>query len=518
MAGASESSITSALEAQSKSMAAQSRLLQQIAERLDAQDRHSATLERQVTTNAHAIRVLEAKIGTADLTQIRADLARSLESQMDSHVAEFQAIAWERIDSVETTLSTRVAALEQSSSTYESWRPFIEHSVGFNHSTMEALRAEVSRIAARIDLPQAPVPPRASILGAYESTGGRPPVSALHIDGPWGHGVNHYCREGGQGFSNTHGPLPPNGMQPASDFVPFIQPAPHHDGLAGTLYQQPSHLLGQLPKVPFPTFDGDNPKLWQTRCEQYFTMYAVDPRVWIRVATMQFTGPAARWLQSVEPQLPYISWSDFGGMIQERFGRDQHEILIRQLFHIKQTTTVAVYVEQFYQLVDQLKAYSTISDPLYYTMRFIDGLRDDIKSVVLVQRPHTLDTAFVLAQLQEEVGTTRRDVRKFDNSLPSRSFSKTALPLPPPPRQSGNFKSEVEPAANVPKSQSTDDRLSTLYAYRKAKGLCYKCGLQYSRGHRCAETVSLQVVEELWQLINPSVVEADSSSEHAREL
>jgi hypothetical protein len=97
-----------------------------------------------VTTNVQAIGVLEAKIGTADLTQIRADLARSLKSQMDSHVAEFQATAWERIDSVETTLSTRVAALEQSSSTCESWWPFIEHSVGFNHSTMEAFRAEVS--------------------------------------------------------------------------------------------------------------------------------------------------------------------------------------------------------------------------------------------------------------------------------------------------------------------------------------------------------------------------------------
>jgi hypothetical protein len=34
--------------------------------------------------------------------------------------------------------------------------------------------------------------------------------------------------------------------------------------------------LGQLPKVPFPIFDGDNPKLWQTRCENYFAMYSVD--------------------------------------------------------------------------------------------------------------------------------------------------------------------------------------------------------------------------------------------------
>jgi hypothetical protein len=73
------------------------------------------------------------------------------------------------------------------------------------------------------------------------------------------------------------------------------------------MYPPTSHLLGQLPKVPFPPFDGDNPKLWQTRCEDYFTMYSVDPRVWIHVAIMHFTGPATRWLQYVELQLPHIS-------------------------------------------------------------------------------------------------------------------------------------------------------------------------------------------------------------------
>jgi hypothetical protein len=111
-------------------------------------------------------------------------------------------------------------------------------------------------------------------------------------------------------------------------------------------------------------------------------------------------------------------------------------------------------------------------------MRFFDGLCDDIKSVVLVQRPRTLDSAFVLAQLQKEVGATCRDARKFDASVNLRSFSRTALPLPPPrPRQPSNFKSDVEPVPNMSKSQSTYDKFSTLYAYRRAKGLCYKCGL-----------------------------------------
>jgi hypothetical protein len=290
------------------------------------------------------------------------------------------------------------------------------------------------------------------------------------------------------------------------------------DAFGGSMNHPTPSSLGQLPKVPFPVFDGDNPKLWQTRCENYFAMYSVDPRVWICVSTMHFTGPAARWLQSVEPQLPNITWPEFGCMIKDRFGRDQHELLIRQLFHIKQTTTVATYVEQFSQLVDQLKAYSTISDPLYYTMRFIDGLRDEIKSVVLVQRPRNLDTAFVLAQLQEEVGTVRKDAKKYDASFTPRAFSRNALPLPPPPRQAGTSKLDSDQSASTAKFQSTDDKLSSLYAYRKAKGLCYKCGLQYTRGHRCADTISLHMVEELWQLLAPPDLEADCQSEPEGEI
>ena len=75
------------------------------------------------------------------------------------------------------------------------------------------------------------------------------------------------------------------------------------------------------------------------------------------------------------------------------------------------------YIEQFSILVDQLAAYSSSQDPLYFTLRFIDGLRDDIKSVVLVQRPQDLDTACALASLQEEVGDSscRQGFRRSDS-------------------------------------------------------------------------------------------------------
>lgn len=78
------------------------------------------------------------------------------------------------------------------------------------------------------------------------------------------------------------------------------------------------------------------------------------------------------------------------------------------------------YIEEYYALVDQLAAYFSSNDPLYYVLRFVDGLRDDIKSVVLVQHPRDLDTAVALASLQDEVGdfSRRKDSRRFD-SVPS---------------------------------------------------------------------------------------------------
>jgi hypothetical protein len=76
-----------------------------------------------------------------------------------------------------------------------------------------------------------------------------------------------------------------------------------------------------------------------------------------------------------------------------------YELLIRQLYKIKQTKSVQQYIDKFCELIDKLHAYSPTTDPLYYTTQFIDGLNDDIKYLISVQRPKDLDTACCLALL-----------------------------------------------------------------------------------------------------------------------
>lgn len=123
-----------------------------------------------------------------------------------------------------------------------------------------------------------------------------------------------------------------------------------------------------------------------------------------------------------------LSWRRFCQAVHERFGREQHELVIRKLFHIRQTSSVQDYVDRFCELVDVLVTYEHTTDPLYYTMKFIDELCDDIKSVILVQRPSILDTACALALLQEEADSSkRRNGRSSDGPWNGRTQPKPTL-------------------------------------------------------------------------------------------
>ena len=92
-------------------------------------------------------------------------------------------------------------------------------------------------------------------------------------------------------------------------------------------------------------------------------MYVVDPSLWVSVATMYVEGAAAGWYESIENTPATANWTAFCQALHDRFDRDQKEALIRQLFHIKQTSTVSDFVERFSVLIDRLKSYSASTDP-----------------------------------------------------------------------------------------------------------------------------------------------------------
>lgn len=149
-------------------------------------------------------------------------------------------------------------------------------------------------------------------------------------------------------------------------------------------------------------------------------------------------------------------------------------------------------------------------------MRFINGLRDDIRSVILVQRPCDLDTACTLALLQEEAGDhgRRKEFKKPDSSIFSKSTTiKGALPLPPPPpRPPAPPPSDDKHQMLSGKSTSTDDKLLALRAYRKARGLCFRCAEKWSFGHKCPPSIQLHVLQEVFDLCQDECLESLESA------
>jgi hypothetical protein len=295
---------------------------------------------------------------------------------------EEEAKAWRSaIDSSVADLVTKADAVDILASKVDAVDDLVRKA-----GDVDSLKAQISAISTRVDrVVFDRGGPVSGILPKPETGATTPPAGNPSV-GPDGYFFDKQFREDGYGSVLTYTQPPGKGMPPD----PPVPPSNHPFGFnryANSSGAFTHHSTGHWPKIPFPKFDGENPKLWQSRCENYIDMCGVHKASWVHISSMYFDGPAARWLQSIEHHTKIFTWDQFCKFVHDRFGRDQHEVLIRQLFHIKQIGYVAEYVEQFAQLVDQLSAYTSSTDPLYYTLQFIDGLRDDIKPIILVQRP-----------------------------------------------------------------------------------------------------------------------------------
>lgn len=274
--------------------------------------------------------------------------------------------------------------------------------------------------------------------------------------------------------------------------------------------------LGQAhPSICFPQFTGDNPRLWKTLCEQYFQMFGIES-FWVPMASLNFSGSASIWLQSVQKKLPDLDWEAFTSLLCTRFGRDRHQLLSRQFYTVRQLTTIADYIERFEVIINHLTSYSDSIHPFFFLTRFVEGLRADIQAVVLVQRPPDFDTACSLALLQEKVA---------DGVHGDRGHPTSSRPPEPPPRMGAPLPLPLPPGQTAPPTTTTTatDRRGTegaradtskvkaLRDYRRARGLCFKCGERWGQDHTCPTSVQLHVVEEMLELFGIDTA-AESSS------
>ncbi|XP_073365920.1 uncharacterized protein [Aegilops tauschii subsp. strangulata] len=390
-----------------------------------------------------------------------------------------------------TDIKGSIADLSAKVDAIQAWKPELEARVSDLQEAVDALQkaAPTYQPHVVIDIPEG------AGKAVANSKATTPMAPWRQASGPVGHDDPLQTRGQFQGTTPGVGQLQRPNLPPPSSPFPFTSPLLGSGSASSSVGGSHSHAC---PAMAFPQFDGENPRLWKGLCEQYFAMYGVDRSFWLPMATLNFSTTAAIWLQSVKRKVTGLDWEGFCEFLCSKFGRDQHQQLIRQFYHTKQVGSVAEYIEQFDALMNHLLSYLEVVHPLYFLTRFVEGLRDDIRAVVLIQRPVDLEAAGSLALLQEELTEgLRRDRPCRLESMPPRITKMTAV-LPAAttlPRGGGLAGAEDRRALEAARPSQDADKVAALRAYRRAKGLCFTCGERGGGGdHRCLASVPLHVI------------------------
>jgi hypothetical protein len=145
-----------------------------------------------------------------------------------------------------------------------------------------------------------------------------------------------------------------------------------------------SDAIASAPRVELLQFKGANPKLWQRRCEEYFLRWNNPTSHWVLYGSLQFTSAATTLLESYITKYPEATWAEFVAAVLIRFMRNQHQVLLRQLYRISQTSTVEYYVHRFSDLIDAILAYEMHPNYLNYLTQFLNGLKPTIRALVAI--------------------------------------------------------------------------------------------------------------------------------------
>lgn len=217
-----------------------------------------------------------------------------------------------------------------------------------------------------------------------------------------------------------------------------------------------------LPKMPFPTFAGVQPKIWINKCNNYFLMFSIPETLWVTAATMNLEDNAAKWWESYKLNNPAVTWQQFCTDIQDNFGSDDYRSSLNDLINLKQTGTVEEYTTQFQALQYDVTMHSGKYDELYFATQYVAGLKDEIKTIVEPQTPIAVNRDVTIAKIQQKM---------LDRG--KQKYQRTNMGARPPQ------KVDAKPATNY--GNLWHDR--QLRDYHKANNLCYQCGEKYEPGH-----------------------------------
>ncbi|KAD4179502.1 hypothetical protein E3N88_28093 [Mikania micrantha] len=285
-----------------------------------------------------------------------------------------------------------------------------------------------------------------------------------------------------------------------------------NSGLKQGLDDSSTGVPWAVKKVKLPEFTGFDPQGWITKANLYFDINNTNDPLRLRLAQLSMVGVAQHWFTILTQVRDSLSWTEFQSELLQRFSGLEIQNPYEQLANIQQSDSIHDYIDDFEYLLSLVPRLPE-TQALGY---FVAGLKADVKKWVRLHRPQSRLDAMYLAKDVEQMlrpnsgnvpisrfrylnrfgpysgdGLTSLGSVEPNSELHSKPVAKSFLSSTESSRLGFSSKSassaSVEGTPMFHKDRGVRSLSRTEWEERRKKGLCFRCGLQYSPTHKCAE-------------------------------
>lgn len=177
-----------------------------------------------------------------------------------------------------------------------------------------------------------------------------------------------------------------------------------------------------------------------------------------------------------------MSWPAFRSAVEAEFGLEEFEAQMNQLVQLHHTGSVQEYCQQFETSMYHLWSLDPTLSTQFFISQFLLGLKVELRLGVCLHAPTSITQAAVFARIQEEELEKQRAPRNC------------IVPVGrPPPSATTSTQTCIVSQPRLGRDDYARER--QLKEFRRANGLCFRCGNKYSRNHQCKRTGQILMIE-----------------------
>lgn len=272
-----------------------------------------------------------------------------------------------------------------------------------------------------------------------------------------------------------------------------------------------------LKRLTLPLFSGTDTYGWFALAERYFRIGGYDERRKLEIVSVSLAGDVLSWFNSETHRSNFTCWRDFKERLIVRFSKEKFRDSSQPFFAVKQTGTIAQYINMF-------EDFSTQVTGLTDTQRegiFMNGLKPAMREVVNMSKPVDLPEMIATSYQMEDSALYKmvcRERNQEGQSSGRQFFTKSAAP--PSNNSEGQLKQQqIKNGGSTDKSREQRPQLhltDNQIAEKKRLGLCFTCDDKWSRQHWCPNRhlKVLTVVNGIeMKIVDQSLVEMEEEEE-----